>query len=224
MRRAVLVPCYKRPEYTMKCIVSLERSQEYVDTDFYLIDDGSNDGTYEILSDAKLNSIVITRAESSGLRNTIIDFFELIKNEKYEYIAKMDNDCIVPKNWLNDLINVLETTDADIVSPNVMPSNAAFHYGTDSNKGYRPSEFVGGLWCMKAKLIKDVYFERFSPNGISGAHNLLKQIVVENEAKVGWVPEVVVDDIGHWSGTHPEHIKSEDHRIYSAEIGRGVSW
>lgn len=199
MRIAVLVPCYGRPEYTELCIKALKASPDYASADFFY-KDGAN-----------------------GLRNTIIDFFDEVR-DKYDYIAKMDNDCVVPKNWLDDLVYALETERYDIVSPNVEPSNAAFSVGKDSDGLVRPADHVGGLWCMKVSLIRDMSFERFSPNGITGAFNIIKQIVAENDAKVGWVPGVTVQDIGHWSGLHPLHIKSKEHEEYSVSIGRNISW
>lgn len=222
-RAAVLVPCYKRPEYTKYCIEALEKSQDYSGVDFYLVDDGSHDDTYSILSNAKLSSTIIRNSETQGLRTVIVDFFELVRGKGYDYFLKMDNDCIVPKDWLTNLTSILRDSDFDIVSPNVLPSNAAFVLGKDGIP-IRPSETVGGLWCMKSHLIDDVSFEKYAPNGIHGAFNILKQIIIEKEAKCGWVPMVEVQDVGHWSGEHPQHIKSKEHEEYSMIIGRPISW
>lgn len=223
-KTAVIIPCFKRPEYTNHCINAMERAQVYRDVDFFLVDDCSNDSTYEILQTANLPiKRLIRHSEPQGLRNIIIDFFNAVKDQGYVYLAKMDNDCLVPENWLNQLIDVLEKTEMDIVSPNVLPSNAAFELGKDGEL-VRPSDHVGGLWCMKTTLIESMTFEKYAPNGITGAFNILKQIIAENDAKCGWVPSVTVQDVGHWSGYHPLHIKSKEHEEYSAVIGRGVSW
>ena len=202
---AVFMSHYLRPEYTARCISALNEAQEYPNVDFYIIED--------------INP-------NTGLRNRIIDFFESIKDKDYDFIAKMDNDCLVPKNWINDMLAVFAKSDADILSPNVKPSDAAFIYGKadTQNKGYRPSEIVGGLWFMKYSLVKDMYFERHELNGLTGAISILRQIVTEKEPKIGWVPEVVVQDVGHWSGQHPEHIRSKEHFEYSKEVGRSVAW
>lgn len=222
---AVLVPCFKRPEYTKMCMDALVTAQSYEGVHFYLVDDGSKDGTEDILRASGLAHVLTVHEESRGLRNVIIEFFNQTKNQNYTYLAKMDNDCVVPKDWLTKLVDALEKSGSDIVSPNVSPSNAAFVHGRDGeNDLVRPSEIVGGLWCMKASLLDGLTFESFSPNGISGAFNILKQIVLETEAKVAWVPGVTVGDIGHWSGQHPDHIKSEAHQEYSAVVGRPISW
>lgn len=225
-RVAVIVPCYKRPEYTRKCIEALRNSQEYDNVKFYLFDDGSEDGTLAILDEWKSDDVqVVLNHENIGLRNTIIRFFEMIKDEKFDYIAKMDNDCAVPKNWLNDILKVFSATDLDVVSPNVMPSNAALTYGKFvDGLSYMPTEVVGGLWAMKASLIKNMYFEKHPTNGLIGAISILKQICTENEVKIGWLPNIIVDDIGHWSGEHKDHIKSVEHEIYSKKVGRNIAW
>jgi len=138
----------------------------------------------------------------------------------------MDNDCIVPTNWLNKLLDTLERTSLDIVSPNVYPSNAAYKYGEEDKKGlgYRPTHTVGGLWLMRKSLIEDVFFEPYDIVGIKGAYNLLYQIIIEKEPAMGWVTDLVVHDVGHWSGRHPMHIKTTEHEQYYQEVGRNVAW
>jgi len=222
-KTAVIVPCFKRPEYTKLCIEYLEKAQAYPNAHFFLFDDGSQDGTYEILNNAKLPKTVYRTDESVGLRNVLINFFNLVKYTKYENLAKIDNDCLVPVNWLDDMEYLLYSQPFDILSPNVLPSNAAFIYGQDGIP-IRPSLSVGGLWFMKSTMVNGVDFEAFTPNGINRAFNLLKQIIAEKEAVCGWVPDVTVQDIGHWSGGHPLHIKSKDHEEYSAYVGRPISW
>ena len=225
LKTIVLVPCYKRPEYTKKCLDALVFAQSYTDTTFYLVDDGSNDGTLELLKDFPLEKIVIQNEQPKGLRNTILDFFEVAKG--YELMVKVDNDCLVPCGWLDDITGFIESGWVDIVSPNVSPSDAANKLGKEEpgKPGIRFSKYVGGLWAMRTSMLSDIQFERIpTSSGISGAFPLLNQIILEKEPRIGWLSEVVVEDMGHWSGAHPDHIKSEEHSEYSAEIGRRIAW
>lgn len=225
MRVGIFVPCFKRPEYTALCIKALETSQDYKDVEFYLLDDGSRDETGSILNNAQLDSTTIISRENHGLRTSVLGFFDWAKDGGFDLIAKVDNDCAVPKNWLNDIVKVFEETDVDILSPNVEPSNAAFVHGRqDEGLPYRPSKIVGGLWVMRSSLLDGVQFERMQARGIKGAFSLLYQIIVEKEPKIGWLPTVTVQDIGHWSGKHESHIKTPEHEAYSAYVGRPVAW
>lgn len=194
LKIATLVPTYKRPEYTEKCLA--------------------------VLSKEPTNVITICK---DSLRDVILDFFEQTK--QYDYIFKIDNDCVVPSGYINSMIKIFEESDVDILSPNVYPSNAAIRYGKYVHGcRYWPAETVGGLWSMRPLLIKDLEFERYDVKGITGAISVLRQIQNETECKVGWTVDVVVQDMGHWSGEHPLHIKSEDHYNYSQEIGRDIAW
>lgn len=228
-RIAVLIPCYKRPEYTEKCLRALVEAQEYPHVDFFLIDDGSHDVTEHLLHKVKLqNKAVWVKAQHEGLRSVLLGFFKMIlNNPRYEFIVKLDSDCLVGPNWLDVLMRPLTDGWVDVVSPNVMPSNAAFKHGQEpspEHPGLRPSKIVGGLWAMRAELLKDVQFESLPAKGLTGAFSLLEQIIIEKEPRVGWFTDVVLQDMGHWSGEHPEHIRSEEHREYSAEVGRRITW
>lgn len=202
---AFFMSYFGRPEYTKQTIDSILDAQEYHNVDFFFVDDNN---------------------PNMGLRNRIIDFFDNVRDKEYNVLIKMDSDCLVPKNYVTDMVTALLNSDADILSPNVIPSNAAFTYGKEDvdNKGYRPAEIVGGLWCMRADIIKDMYFERHPTEGLTGAISILKQIATEKDPKIGWLPNIVVEDVGHWSGKHSKHIKSKEHEIYSKTVGRQIAW
>lgn len=200
LKIAVYIPAYKRPDYTEKCLDSIKSAQKYENVDFYM------------------NAM-------PSLRKGILDFFNFVKDKDFDFLVKVDNDCLVPKNWMNDILEVFEKSDVDILSPNVAPSNAAYRYGNfDGNLSYRPSKIVGGLWFMKADLINGINFIDYDVTGITGAWCILKQIIVEKEPKIGWVSNVSFQDMGHWSGQSEFHVKSKEHEDYSKEIGRDVAW
>lgn len=221
----ILCPCYRRPEYTAQCIKALEEAQVYDNCLFHLWDDGSCDGTDNILRQSSLNKRVVVNPENKGLRNILINFIEI---SSAEFICVVGNDCLMPKNWMNDILAVFEKNpDVDILSPDVFPSHAALRMGEPDTegKGYMRSSHVGGLWFMRRKLVEGMSFERYDASlGIRGAFEVLNQIILETDPKIGWVPSVLVQDIGHWSGTHPQCIHSEEHRDYYAQIGRRISW
>lgn len=224
--RIVFLSAYKRPEYTKMCLERLAQAGPYVNTQFYLVDDGSQDGTYEFMQKFPLPSIVIKHEEPIGLRNTILEFFGHVKDVKPDYISKVDNDCLVPNDWLDKLIEVMEEASAEIVSPNVSETNAAYKYGKMKHKrgAFIPSDIVGGVWTMKASVLDDIIFEKTGTSGIRGAFNIINQICVAKDPVIGWTDAVTFEDIGHLGGTHPLHIKSEEHRVYSAEVGRPIQW
>ena len=226
-----MIPCYKRHEYTEKCLEALYHAQTYDDVKFYIVNDGSVDNTTANIRKSDLyidyDVTFIDNEQNKGLRQVIIDFFDYLKTINVEYVFKVDNDCLVPNHWLNDIVEALDNVDASILSPNVYPSNAAFKHGSDDvhMKGYRPADTVGGLWMMRYNLIRDMIFEKYDElSGLKGAVPILRQIVNENNPKIGWLPTVTFQDVGHWSGEHPKCLRTQDHYEYSQEVGRNVAW
>lgn len=223
---AIFLPAYKRPEYTDECLKSVMSAGKYPNTTFHFYDEGGN---YEVFKRyARPHDIIVRHESPQGLRNTIIEFFESVRNTDTEYLMKLDNDVLVPNGWQESLIDILANITCDIISPNVSETQAAFKYGKDDTYelGYRPSSVVGGLWNMHRKWIDTLMFEKADTRGIRGAFALLHQIIVLNEPrpKLGWTDKVTFDDLGHWGGSHPKHIKSAEHAEYSSEVGRPVSW
>jgi len=209
---AVLLSCYKRSDYTKMCLEALEKNTTYENVMFFLVDDGSQDKTFRHLQNFKLPKRIFLHQVNRGLRENIIDFFEMTK--EYDFICKVDNDQLVPRYWLEDLLRVYKTEGLDVLSPNVLPSNAA----------ETAQHTIGGLWFMRRNLIDGMYFERIECGGILGAHHIVQQIMTEKNPKFAWTEEVVFQDVGHWSGRHEKHIKSDEHREYSNLIGREIAW
>jgi len=223
----ILFTAYKRFEYTRRSIKAIEDAQKYgPNVTFILINDGSpGKETSKILEGCKLNKRVINHKENIGLRNRTIDFFDIVRKDNPDFICKLDNDVMVPKNWLNDMLEVFRTTDVDILSANCNPSNPAYTIGIDDveNKGYRPSHTVG-QWLMKKEMIDDVCFERTSLRGIWGSIHIMYQIVYEKKPNIGFTTKVVCENLGHNTGKHPEAIKTDEYRKYYKESGRHVTW
>ena len=82
----------------------------------------------------------------------------------------------------------------------------------------------GGGLDLIYENVNDVDFERHDLLGIIGAFPILDQIIIEKEPKIGWLANVTFQDIGHWSGKHPQHIKTGEHAMYYNEVGRKVTW
>jgi len=227
----IIVPCYKRPEYTRQCLGTIQQNTVYPNVRFLLINDGSgNDGTEQILhsflDQNPTNSVALRHDINIGLRNTLIEAFGvLIRGKPADYIVKIDNDCLPPAEWIRNLVWLMENNDVDLLAPDVYPSHPADRFGKEK-KGSKLlfSDTIGGNWIMKRDLLPKKGFSFTEDRTLSGAWQLMQGIIHGNKAKTAWTKEVVLQDMGHWSGKHPNHLKSKEHFEYSKEIGREVSW
>ena len=111
---SVIVPCYnsaKFLEQSLNCLFA----QYYTNIEIICVNDGSTDETAEILvriASERDNLKIVTLEKNRGLFNARIAGAEVASGD---YIAFMDSDDLVTKNWIYTLIKKAELTGADLV-------------------------------------------------------------------------------------------------------------
>ena len=111
---SVIVPCYnsaKFLEQSLNCLFA----QYYTNIEIICVNDGSTDETTEILvriASERDNLKIVTLEKNRGLFNARIAGAEVASGV---YIAFMDSDDLVTKNWIYTLIKKAELTGADLV-------------------------------------------------------------------------------------------------------------
>lgn len=110
---SIVVPVYKVKEYINDCISSILQ-QSYPYFELILVDDGSPDNCGEIcdqyaLQDKRIHVIHKQNGGLSDARNAGINV------AKGEYITFVDSDDIVHQDYLKKMIDMAESTHADII-------------------------------------------------------------------------------------------------------------
>ena len=104
----VYIPCHNYGRFLKEAINSVV-NQTFTDWELYLIDDGSNDDSYKIMSDFKTkikNNVHLIKNETPiGLQKSAN---RVIKTSLGEYILRLDADDILDENALLVLSNYLE--------------------------------------------------------------------------------------------------------------------
>jgi len=106
---AVMMSTYNGEKYLKEQIDSI-LEQEKVEIYLYIRDDGSNDGTIEIINDFISNNknIKLFKGENLGVGNSFMELLYLTPGS-YEYYAFSDQDDIWCSNKLSKAIDVLES-------------------------------------------------------------------------------------------------------------------
>lgn len=109
---SVIVPVYKAERYLGECVDSI-LNQTYESFELILVDDGSPDNSGKICDEyaKKDERVKVIHKENGGVssaRNTGID------NAAGEYIAFVDSDDTVDKQYLELMCNKLEETNSDL--------------------------------------------------------------------------------------------------------------
>lgn len=100
----VLYTTFNRLNYTKQTLpILLENTKNII-----VIDNGSTDGTVDYLKSLSGVELVLKK-ENTGISGAMNTFFDMTKDAKY--VAKVDNDTVVPKNWLKDLLPALNKVE-----------------------------------------------------------------------------------------------------------------
>lgn len=115
---SVIIPAYNSEEYIVKCLDSLIK-QTLKDIEIIVVNDGSTDNTYSIIStlancDFRIKIINQENQKQGTARNRGIEI------SKGEYIAFVDSDDYVENDYLEKLYDTAQKYDADIVTTNLL--------------------------------------------------------------------------------------------------------
>lgn len=175
---SIIVLNWNGKDYTKQCIESIAKHTARKKYELIVVDNGSNDGSIEILEKMKnkklVDTVILNSANIgfSGANN------QGMKIAKGEYIFLLNNDTLLEKNWLEKMVAIAEShPKIGVVGPNLPPKKASkivFGGGfiDDSgiarhsyNKQEHDAEQVGG----GAFLIKRALFDKigFLDNGFN---------------------------------------------------------
>jgi len=189
---SVIIPTYNVKKYFQKAIGSL-RKQTLQDIEIILVDDGSDDGTYEMcLQQEKEDSrIRVLRTEHNhgvaAARN------QGLSAAKGRYISFIDSDDWVENDMLEYLLRLLQDADADIATCEVSKEYLDGHckvegshkrYRTDGNRVIDEINYGGDFTpylvdkLYKRELLETLKFR----NGVSIGedYSFLMEILIQN--------------------------------------------
>lgn len=172
MKVSVIVPVYNTEKYVGSCIESI-LNQTFDDFELILIDDGSTDGSLNILrSYEQIDSrIIVIHQDNAGpglTRNKGIDL------AKGEYIVFVDSDDLIEKDYLKRL----SKQDADVVfidiiqvdeNNRILNKEYMSHYTMLSKNDFLRYQMTGSiLWggvrkAVRASILRE-YDIRYSDN------------------------------------------------------------
>jgi glycosyltransferase involved in cell wall biosynthesis len=109
---SVIVPIYKVEAYLNKCVESIVR-QTYTDLEIILVDDGSPDACPQMCDDwaARDSRIKVVHKENGGLSDARNAGLAVATGE---YISFIDSDDWIEPEFMEVLLNAINTTGADI--------------------------------------------------------------------------------------------------------------
>lgn len=124
----IWVQAYNRLEKTKRCVESILKYTDDVDYDLLLVDNGSDDGTFEYFKSVPFEKKTIIRVSDNIGTMFPGSAFPLSMIGKY--LVAVPNDLIVTKKWLSNMLKVMESDEKiGMVTP--VSSNASNLQGID---------------------------------------------------------------------------------------------
>jgi GT2 family glycosyltransferase len=180
---SIIVPMYNQIEYTYYCIRSIFEHNDFKDYEVIIADDNSPENT-DFLRQHMENVVYIKNEKNLGFLKNCNN---AAKHAKGDYIVFLNNDTVVKKDWLIELLNVFENFDmvglvgSKLIYPNgklqeaggiIWQDGSGWNYGNQDHAD-RPEynyvkevDYISGAAIMiNAELWKEIggFDERYTP-------------------------------------------------------------
>lgn len=107
MKAYVVVPNWNGEEFLGPCLDSL-MAQDYKDFEIMVVDNGSTDGSVELLRRRYPQIKLIELDRNYGFTGGVNPGFEAAMRDEVEFVAAFNNDAIADKSWLSRLVQGAE--------------------------------------------------------------------------------------------------------------------
>lgn len=121
LKVAVVMPVYNSREYLTEAVNSVLR-QKYRNFILVAVDDGSTDGSLEILNriEGRTDHLVVISKNNGGVssaRNVALEYIE--KSGDFDAVCFCDSDDVVTDNFIETFVRLMEKYEADYVVSSV---------------------------------------------------------------------------------------------------------
>lgn len=183
-----LVPCYNHDSYVKESLDSILFDACTLNGEFeiLIVDDGSNDGTKEIITEwikiKKTPNIKFVSRENKGLSETLN---ELISDATGEYIRLCSSDDIIMEGSTNLMLSALSNGLYDVVITDARIINSCGKVTSDSSISYHKG--------IKKALLNsnNIHKELISNWCVAGPASLIKKDLYDD---FRYNSELVIDD------------------------------
>lgn len=199
---SVLIPVYNAEKYLARCLDSIIR-QSYEEWEIIAVDDGSKDGSYQILrsyADRDMRIIAMTKEnEGPGLtRNRALDM------ASGDYIVFVDSDDYIESTYFEKIVNCVQQEKSDVIFIDVIqerPDGTVICKEKMSDfSGYSKRDLVsfqmcgtmpwGGVRKAVKKELLDKYHIRYTEDTV-GEEALYSFQLLHNAEKISFISDTL---------------------------------
>ncbi|MBV5339797.1 MAG: glycosyltransferase family 2 protein [Deltaproteobacteria bacterium] len=152
---SILIPVYNRKKYIADCIESAI-NQTYKNYEIIIVDNASNDGTWEICKNYSLNNPQIHAYRNEINIGPVLNWIECVKKAKGEYIKILWSDDLMHSDFLNKVLPFIENPEIGFVYSVAKifrnhPDDECLVMGSVNKTGvYSCDEYINGIMLNKS--------------------------------------------------------------------------
>ena len=111
---SILIPAYNKAKCIRRCLASV-LNQSFGNIEIIIVDDGSTDDTYTILSEYAQSDARIKLFQNEKNSSLIVSRLKAMKNAKGKYILLLDSDDYLSTDTCNTLYDELKDNKTDVL-------------------------------------------------------------------------------------------------------------
>lgn len=125
---SIIIPCKNEVNTLKSTVDSIMKSKNFLSFEIIVLDDGSEDSSTEFLKSDLYKDVILVKTDNLGVAGARNAGAEIAKGN---YLFFCDAHVKVPDQWLDNLVNILESQDAHIIAPCIvnMSDTTAAGYG-----------------------------------------------------------------------------------------------
>lgn len=180
MKCLIIIPAYNEAESIEKVVDNLIKN--YPEYDYIIINDGSSDATEKICN--QNNYKVINLPINLGIGGAVQTGYCYARDNDYDIAVQMDGDGQHDVAYLNQMLKLIETEQADVVIGSRFVTKEGFQSSGFRRIGIR---FLSGLaWILTGTKVKDI------TSGYRAVNRLFIQIFANDYPPDYPEPEAIV--------------------------------
>ena len=223
----ICIPTYNRNISLINCIKSIIKLKDcsFSNVKILIVDNSINNNSYNVVK--KLNKKISLKIYQAHEKKRGIVFarnkcLQIARKLKSDYIAFIDDDCVVNKNWLKNIYRLFNKIDADVLTgPQLHKNRINDNYAYLFEKKHK-GELLKVKWAASNNVIfkfdilrklKNIKFDKTLNNFGMGEDQLFFLIINKIGYKIYWSKKISVTEEPHPHRSNLDWVKERSKRL-----------